>query len=140
MVADEQIEKLLKQFGQTMSDLPLSYKGWDYAYPHDVRKKAKETSYKWGDSVNKVDHQADYICHLEDVIDRMEIALRIASECIKSAHIRASLMSEGFKPLECWTYQSHPMYDLGYKDAGSAIAKLIDCYRVHEEGETNDGR
>ena len=140
MTADEKIEKLLNCFGQTISDLPKPEQGiFLYAYTREDLGKAHKAANEWctGQAYTGT-NTLDYICHLTDVIDRMEVALQIASECIKSARKRASLMSEGFKPLECWTYQSHPMYDLGYKDAGSTIVKLIDCYLLHEEGETND--
>lgn len=88
---DERIEKLLNRFGQTISDLPQSYNGWDYGYSYDARKLAKETSYKWGASANKVDHQADYICHLSDVINRMEAALETATRwasCDLCVHVK----------------------------------------------------
>lgn len=83
MTADERIEKLLNRFGQTISDLPkpenkkYSY-GW-YTMQH-LDKAARE----WGKKDFYFDWcvVADYACHLADVIDRMEIALETATECV----------------------------------------------------------
>ena len=104
MTANKRFEKLLNRFGQTASDLPIAELGPAYR---------------------------EY--YLESLVERMEIALQIASECIESVHKRASLISEGFRPLGVWTYQNDPMYNLGFKDAGSAIVKLMDAYSVHRE-------
>lgn len=104
MTANKRFEKLLNRFGQTASDLPIAELGPAYR---------------------------EY--YLESVVDRMEIALQIASECIESVRKRASLMAEGYRPMGVWTYQNNPMYELGFKDAGSAILKLIDSYSVCRE-------
>jgi hypothetical protein len=82
MTADERIEKLLNRFGQTISDLP---KANDYKYNRKLIKpiiSAEKCVDDWYDP----DHSYDfyqyaypaYICHLCDVIDRMEIALETA--------------------------------------------------------------
>ena len=86
MTADERIEKLLNRFGQTISDLPKPRMYWAYTSVH--RDKASETALK----LHKADDSpqafipdtlkliccTDYICHLADVIDRMEAALETA--------------------------------------------------------------
>ena len=85
MTADERIEKLLNRFGQTISDLP---KANDYKYNRKLIKpiiSAEKCVDDWYDP----DHSYDfyqyaypaYICHLCDVIDRMEIALETAVKC-----------------------------------------------------------
>lgn len=85
MTADERIEKLLNRFGQTISDLP---KANDYKYNRKLIKpiiSAEKCVDDWYDP----DHSYDfyqyaypaYICHLADIIDRMEIALETAAKC-----------------------------------------------------------
>lgn len=86
MTADERIEKLLNRFGQTISDLP---KANDYKYNRKLIKpiiSAEKCVDDWYDP----DHSYDfyqyaypaYICHLADIIDRMEIALETAAKCV----------------------------------------------------------
>lgn len=77
--ADERIEKLLNRFGQTISDLP------DY-YQLPARDSASRAAFDFYTQngmperpwlpfmVNQI-----FICHLCDVIDRLEIALETAS-------------------------------------------------------------
>lgn len=85
MTADERIEKLLNRFGQTISDLP---KANDYKYNRSLIRSiisAEKCVDEWYDP----DHSYDfyqyaypaYICHLCDVIDRMEAALETAVRC-----------------------------------------------------------
>ena len=90
MTVDERIEALLNRFGQTISDLPATkdndWSGPGYAIDH--LKAAKKAAYVWmweeyEDAdvipINKIEPPLlDYICHLADVIDRMEIALETA--------------------------------------------------------------
>jgi len=81
MTADERIEKLLNRFGQTISDLPKpSEEGEGYAYEFEHRNSALEAALYWtkANSSNPFSKIIDYICHLADVIDRMEIALETA--------------------------------------------------------------
>ena len=100
MTADERIEKLLNAFGTTIEDLPATkdnnWSGPGYAIDH--LKAAKKAAYVWmweeyeDADVIPIDEieppLLDYICHLADVIDRMEIALEtaqrgmICSSCI----------------------------------------------------------
>lgn len=77
MTANERIEKLLNHFGQTISDLPHEYDNKHRAY-------AIMASSSFGDNYG------DYICHLADVIDRLEIALETAARwmpCDLCAHV-----------------------------------------------------
>ena len=87
MTADERIEALLNRFGQTISDLPeptVYYRAYTGAH----RAQASETALKWHDEVDSPQEYipnvlkliccTDYICHLADVIDRMEAALETA--------------------------------------------------------------
>ena len=94
MTADERIEKLLNRFGQTISDLPKPRMYWAYTSVH--RDKASETALK----LHKADDSpqafipdtlkliccTDYICHLADVIDRMEAALETAANNFECFH------------------------------------------------------
>lgn len=86
MTADERIEKLLNRFGQTISDLPIQ-KTAGYAYKRSHIGKAYETATKWHGRVNSRSlDTGDYICHLADVIDRMEAALETAALAIDCGH------------------------------------------------------
>lgn len=78
MTADERIENLLNEFGQTISDLPKPQTA-DYAYTRFPLWKALTTAIEWHGRTNSgsLDTE-DYICHLVDVIDRMELALERA--------------------------------------------------------------
>lgn len=81
MTADERIEKLLNHFGETISDLPKP-DNTAYAYEGEDINKAYETSFKWhNERVTRngiLLHSGDYICHLEDIINKMETALNTA--------------------------------------------------------------
>ena len=82
MTADERIEKLLNRFGQTISDLPITY-------PPSHRCSARSAAFKWT-AENKpellktqfiiIGMMSTYVCHLADIIDRMEIALETAAK------------------------------------------------------------
>ena len=87
MTADERIEKLVNRFGQTIEDLPEIY---------DVPQlySAGHTANLW--HTNKkfpaLFNSEDYICHLCDVIDRMEAALETAAlwaDCTACENISA---------------------------------------------------
>lgn len=93
MTADERIEALLNRFGETISDLPNG-KDYDWSRPayDDVHlQSAKKAAYVWmWDEYQDADiipmdeiepPLCDYICHLADVIDRMEVALETATRC-----------------------------------------------------------
>ena len=98
MTSDERIEMLLNRFGQTIGDLPTPHVcdddpggaiGIKPAYPRQIRCAAANTAVRWhldnADDVRVQDPAAnwacadDYICHLADVIDRMEAALEAAT-------------------------------------------------------------
>lgn len=81
MTSPEKIEELLNRFGQTISNLP-ECDTLLYAYGHDDRKKAKEMSFNWNRQISKVDHQADFICHQSDVIERLIKALETAEKIV----------------------------------------------------------
>lgn len=94
MTADERIEGLLNAFGQTIADLP---KARDYSAYGDRDKllnqmrSAGEAAESWYDPESPDDYEeayTAYICHLADVIDRMETALETAvrwSSCFTCA-------------------------------------------------------
>ena len=81
MTADERIEALLNEFGQTISDLPTAN---DYKLRHDQIPNliaAMDTAEAWYDpeSNEKIAYSMmAYICHLVEIIDRMEWALENA--------------------------------------------------------------
>lgn len=83
MTADERIEKLLNHFGQTIADLPAGG-GVYHAYGLEHRLAAEKAALAWNKkkdhtcTYNAVQMNASYICHLADVIDRMEVALETA--------------------------------------------------------------
>lgn len=110
MTADERIEKLLNRFGQTISDLPKA-NGTDYAYDYNTRKCTVAASINFAASTIKSRHLTDYICHLADVIDRMEAALETAAR---------------WYPCECCEY--------GFTD--EYWAKTCPCYKNGEYEES----
>ena len=93
MTADERIEKLLNRFGQTIEDLPKSADNcWStnvYESRHLISAKKAALIFmmdEWqdADAVPEIRYEVeecllDYICHLADVIDRLEIALETAT-------------------------------------------------------------
>lgn len=94
MTADERIEKLLNRFGQTISDLPkavVNTNDVQMAYSGEHRHRATQAALEWHlpeaadsnmqDVVSVMACLKDYVCHLADVIDRMEIALETAVRC-----------------------------------------------------------
>lgn len=106
MTADERIEKLLNRFGQTISDLPKSADNdWSthvYESRHLISAKKAALVFmvdEWqdADGVPEIRYEVeevllDYICHLADVIDRMEVALETATrmtDCGTCEHCNA---------------------------------------------------
>ena len=100
--ADERIEKLLNRFGQTISDLP-NPKDYDWsrsAYDVGHLKQGKKAAYVWmWDEYQDADiipideiepPLCDYICHLADIIDRMETALETATLVTACAYCEKS--------------------------------------------------
>ena len=88
MTADERIESLLNCFGQTIADLPKPTEV-SYAYTEEHRDSAAQIALAW----NRVyaftsTFLKDYICHLTDVIDRMETALNTAKMVASCAYCR----------------------------------------------------
>ena len=89
MTADERIERLVNRFGQTISDLPKPTE-YEYAYNYEHRRSADKASDNW--EQNGLNGDTDYICHLCDVIDRMEAALETAAlwaDCTACENISA---------------------------------------------------
>lgn len=79
MTADERIENLLNAFGQTINDLPKAEAPM-YAYSREHLGSAILAACRWrgNQSLSTSLDCEDYICHLCDVIDRMETALATA--------------------------------------------------------------
>lgn len=79
MTADERIEKLLNKFGQTIADLPKAKGSW-HAYRQEHLDSAFFATMRWHGNrcLGTIMDCEDYICHLCDVIDRMETALETA--------------------------------------------------------------
>ena len=84
--ADERLEKLLNRFGQTISDLPEIYED-------ESRESGVNSAIKWSRKTGgRVLAVENYICHLCDVIDRMETALETAAlwaDCTACENISA---------------------------------------------------
>lgn len=83
MTADERIENLLNSFGQTISDLPKP-KASRRAYNWEHLDSANLAVYRWRgrQGPGTTFDWEDYICHLCDVIDRMEAALLTARRMV----------------------------------------------------------
>lgn len=81
--ADERLEKLLNRFGQTIYDLPKpTYKHYAYNAEHNINAAFAARDWENNESFPAVSDFTDYICHLADVIDRMETALETAALAI----------------------------------------------------------
>ena len=80
MTADERIERLLNRFGQTIADLPKAKGSW-HAYRQEHLDSAFFATMRWHGNrcLGTIMDCEDYICHLCDVIDRMETALDTAT-------------------------------------------------------------
>ena len=80
MNADERIEKLLNHFGQTISDLPgPTSKRYAYTAEHNINAVFAARDWEQHEPLlPTICDCSDYICHLADVIDRMEVALETA--------------------------------------------------------------
>lgn len=85
MTADERIEDLLNSFGQTINDLPKAPYMYPkrYAYSHEQMDRAYEDAWRWHrTSIKGMRYCEDYICHLIDMIGRMEDALETARRLV----------------------------------------------------------
>ena len=138
MTADERIEKLLNRYGQTIADLPageMIHQGvihQVYGQPNqygflpkiygEERSSAaliaacqyhhlEERKIEYLGVVNRLIVYEDYICHLADIIDRMEAALETATR---------------WYPCECCEY--------GFTD--DYWAKTCPCYKGGEYEES----
>ena len=84
MTADERIEQLLRHFGETIEDLP-KHTETHYAYKFATRNKAILTVRDWGgEKYFNTEVLGDYICHLSDIVDRMENALMTAHRLLST--------------------------------------------------------
>ena len=104
MTADERIERLVNRFGQTISDLPKPDNYKDYGNRDKLvnamlsAERAYEEWYNPEDNSDWRDACNAYICHLCDIIDRMETALETAS---KVADCRCCEHDESYGSGEC---------------------------------------
>lgn len=131
--ADERIEKLLNCFGQTISDLP---KGRDYMHKDKLivsMKNADRQAFDWFNPELRGEFDFfglhAYICHLADVIDRMEVALETAKltmDCrlCKTCFPVCQLHCETHAKVTDWQLSGMDQYDFkefvegeGQKDA-----------------------
>lgn len=95
--ADERIEKLLNRFGQTISDLPKpTYKHYAYKAEHNINAAFAARDWENSESFPSPSDLTDYICHLTDVIDRMEVALETATNTMDCRRCEASLQDCNF--------------------------------------------
>lgn len=101
MTADERLEKLLNRFGQTISDLPKS-RNEDYAYDMISLDDADREAVQWQEgNLPGYRYSEDYICHLADVIDRLETALENASKIIDCLFCKNDCRLNSGTHLEC---------------------------------------
>ena len=83
---EKRLEKLLNSFGGTLQDLPIIY---DYDKP-SYQMNAQQAMYQWLEERGGINYIKDwdkspeynYICHLADVIDKLETALMTARRMI----------------------------------------------------------
>lgn len=133
MTADERIERLLNRFGQTISDLPKpADNDWSWAiYGTEHLRNAKKEALafimdEWRDidEAPEIRHEVedfllDYICHLADVIDRMEAALETAARWYQCECCEYGITDE------CWA-KTCPCYKNGeYEESGFRIADKL---------------
>lgn len=100
MTPDERIEKLLNRAGQTISDLP---KATIYEFAYCLGKEDVELVFGLVRKFEFCNHKenldlelVDYILHLTDIIDRMELALE--NVCGERDYLRQTAGVDG-----CWT-------------------------------------
>ena len=114
---DERLEKLLNHFGQTISDLPKSadndWSGAVYESEHLISAKKEALAFimdEWRDTdaVPEIKYEVeevllDYICHLADIIDRMETALSTAQRVTtcKSCQHHKALLAKDWDNVPC---------------------------------------
>lgn len=118
MTADERIEKLLNRFGQTISDLPTTY------HPSH-RCSARCAAFDWIEK-NKpelletpfliIGMLSTYVCHLADIIDRMEIALETAVKCAP-CHTCANIKYCDGSSCDDFRIEDEYLSDVSEKDA-----------------------
>ena len=133
MNADERIEKLLNEFGQTISDLPEA-DGLHHVYESKHRQEAEKSVYKWHkfsgtytEIVDVVEMNASYICHLADVIDRMERALsnsKVLWDALKQK-LQFHKTEKAEFDLQN-NYMRNDIYALGYREACGDILGLMN--------------
>lgn len=130
MTADERIEKLLNEFGQTISDLPTAN---DYKLRHDQIPNliaAMDTAEAWYDpeSNEKIAYSMmAYICHLVEIIDRMEWALSNAK--VRWDDLKQKLQFHKTENAEfdlLNNYMRNDIYALGYREACGDILDLMN--------------
>lgn len=118
MTADERIEGMLNQLGQTMATLPSpvfeNVEGRDanvlMAYEYPDRYNAVRVALKWhilNASIPEEQSEgtlfatlSDYICHLVDVIDKLEIALDTALNALNVGEMTGQPVSVEDIPLQ----------------------------------------
>ena len=135
MTADERIEKLLNRFGQTISDLP---KGRDYIHNDELwvhLKKTEAQAFDWlnAELLGEFDFFGlrAYICHLADVIDRMETALETALRCTKCSHC-VHFYEQEWKDSEClWNDEK-----CSFRVANFDLVGFVEPEQVMEKEET----
>ena len=102
MTADERIEKLLNRFGQTIEDLPKP-ENKKYLYGWYTMQHLDKAAREWGKKDAYFDWAvvADYACHLCDIIDRMEIALKTAARWAECSTCEVENTKECGGGIEC---------------------------------------
>lgn len=131
MTSPEKIEELLKQFGQTISDLP-STKDYDWSrnvYEEEQMKQAKKTAYAWmWDEYADVNTfpidvveppLLDFICHQSDVIERLINALETAEKIVSCDY--------------CVKHESKCGNCSGYECTGFQMADIEKLKKEEEE-------
>ena len=143
MTADERIEILLNRFGQTISDLPTAndYKRQHSQIPHLIA--AMDAAEAWYDpeSNEKIAYSMmAYICHLVEIIDRMEWALSNAE--LHNIHfdiVKCVTGGDGFEEggLYCVVGWNNGVHVLRENEEGDCY-EFLACHGGYGKGIIND--
>ena len=134
MTADERIESLLNCFGQTIADLPKPKNigngfftaGYNNESRHVAANSVLQCVVPGALDIDQQDKGSmlmaleDYICHLADVIDRMETALSTAQRVTtcKSCQHHKALLAKDWDNVPC-------------SECNSSQCRL--CYQISDE-------
>ncbi len=134
MTADERIEKLLNRFGQTISDLPQSTPE-SYAYKWEQLENVSYAALNWTKhNTFTVYYLNEYLCHLADVIDRMEAALETALRCPKCYHC-VHFYEQEWIDSECWWHDEKCSFRVANFDLVGFVEPDVDIEKDNQDDD-----